>query len=108
MRTSIGNAPNLQQSLSSRGAAGFTLLQTLVSAVVGAILVVSIAQMTGTGLRTMRESGGRMVSAGKMHDLRARLAADLELVPGAALAADLDQPPLRLEASGDIRRLISS
>ncbi len=88
----------LQQSLISRQPAGFTLLQTLVSAVVGAILVVSIAQMTGTGLRTMRESGGRMISAAKMHDLRAQLAADLDLVPAPSLGLGADHTPLTLES----------
>ena len=88
----------LQPSLISRRRSGFTLLQTLVSAVVGAILVVSIAQMTGTGLRTMREAGGRMVSAGKMHDLRGRLAADLDLVPRPGLASGPDQATLVLES----------
>lgn len=88
----------LQQSLISRRASGFTLLQTLVSAVVGAILVVSIAQMTGTSLRTMRESGGRMVSAAKMHDLRVQLAADLDLIPAPGLGLGADHAPLSLES----------
>jgi type II secretory pathway component PulJ len=96
MNPTSARRPKMQPSLNSRQRGGFTLLQTLVSAVVGAVLVVAIAQMTGTGLRTMRESGGRLISASKMHDVRSQLAADFDLVPSPALTSGLSLPPFSL------------
>ena len=91
----------LQQRLTSKrwSAPAFTLVEMLVAAVVGAVLIVLVAQMATSGLHSVGLAGGRMVSASKMHDLRSRLAADLALVPDPALGVHPGQPTLLLQAS---------
>jgi prepilin-type N-terminal cleavage/methylation domain-containing protein len=89
--------PALRQRLTrKKGCAAFTLVEMLVAAVVGAILIVLVAQMATAGLQSVGIAGGRMVSASKMHDLRAQLAADLALTPDPSLGALPGEPLLSI------------
>lgn len=85
-----------------KATSAFTLVEMLVAAVVGAILIVLVAQMATTGLQSVGIAGGRMVSASKMHTLRSHLAADLALLPNTSLGLSPDLSPLKIETQGKI------
>lgn len=87
----------LRQRLTSKRA--FTLVEMLVAAVAGALIIVLVAQMASSGLQTVGLAAGRMVSAAKMHDLRTQLAADLALVPDPALATTNGQPSFLIDST---------
>jgi prepilin-type N-terminal cleavage/methylation domain-containing protein len=91
------HTPTLRQRLTCKK--GFTLVEMLVAAVAGALIIVLVAQMASSGLQTVGLASGRMVSAAKMHDLRTQLAADLALVPDPALATTIGQPPFRIKSN---------